>query len=215
MGLLSGIRVLIVEDDEDNRFVLEESLRSQGAGVEAVAAAAEAADILDRFDIVLADYDLPDHDGIWLLEQAMRLSPPVPVILLSGYAECQVEAIAKAPFASKLLKPVDALDLGMELIKALPPQPNVQTRTREMGGGSASSPWTVFFELGIAQRADNDPIANAELLAASAEACFAATAMRRASASARTRSATLRSRAQELVTRSRHLANAYTSGVAC
>jgi CheY-like chemotaxis protein len=61
--LLGGIRILIVEDNEDNRVVLQESLRFQGAGVEAVAPATKAADMLDRFDIVVTDYAMPDHDA--------------------------------------------------------------------------------------------------------------------------------------------------------
>lgn len=56
---------------------------------------------------------------MWLLDQATRLSPRVPVVLPSGYAECQLNAIADAPFARKLLKPVDPFQLGVELIKAL------------------------------------------------------------------------------------------------
>ena len=217
MGLLGGVRILIVEDDEDNRIVLEESLRFQGAGVEAVGTAAEAAGILDRFDIILSDYDLPDHDAVWLLDHATRLLPPIPVILVSGYAECQVDAIANAPFACKLLKPVDVLDVGLEVIKALHQHRDVQTRTREIGGSSAMSPWTLFFDLGIAERAGNDRIAAVELLAASAEAHFAATEMRAVSAATRMESATLQSRARELVTRSRHLAHAraLTSEVCC
>jgi two-component system, OmpR family, response regulator len=119
MGLLSGIRVLIVEDDEDNRFLLQESLQVLGAAVEAVPTAGDAVDVLKRFDVIVADYDLPDHDGVWLLEQATRLAPSVPVICLSGYAESQLDAIAMAPFVRKLLKPVDPADLGVEIVKAL------------------------------------------------------------------------------------------------
>jgi CheY-like chemotaxis protein len=48
-----------------------------GAAVEAVATAGEAIDVLSRFDIIVADYDLPDRDGVWLLEQATRLAPSI------------------------------------------------------------------------------------------------------------------------------------------
>jgi CheY-like chemotaxis protein len=170
-GLLGGIRVLIVEDYEDDREVLGQSLQFQGAGIEVVATATEAAVLLDGFDIVVTDYALPDHDGVWLLEQAMRRSPPVPVILLSGYAECQIRAIADAPFARKLLKPVDPLNLGVEIIKTLGA---VAKRTPEIGGGSAASPWTIVRDLRVARRARYDPVALTELLAACAESIFTA-----------------------------------------
>jgi CheY-like chemotaxis protein len=114
-GLLNGIQVLIVEDHEDSRLMLAESLCFEGASVEAVSTAAEAADALDRCDVIVTDFALPDHDGVWLLKQSMGRARPVPVILLSGYAERQCEAIALAPFARKLLKPVDPIELALEI----------------------------------------------------------------------------------------------------
>jgi CheY-like chemotaxis protein len=116
---LTGIRVLVVEDNEDNRFLITESLRFQGALVESVSAAHEAADMLDGYDIIVTDYAMPDRDGVWLLEQAQHRVPPVPVILLSGFTEAQREAIATAAFARKLLKPVEPEDLATAILKTL------------------------------------------------------------------------------------------------
>lgn len=116
---LTGIRVLVVEDDEDNRFLLTETLRFQGAFVESVSAAHEAAELLDNFDIVITDYAMPDRDGVWLLEQALQRDRPVPVILLSGFTEGQREAIGTALFARKLLKPIEPEDLAAEILKTL------------------------------------------------------------------------------------------------
>jgi CheY-like chemotaxis protein len=118
-GLLDGIRVLIVEDHEDSRLMLAESLRFEGASVESVATAEAAANALDRCDVIITDFALPDHDGVWLLEQSMSRARPVPVILLSGYAERQREIIASAPFALKLLKPTDPLELSLKIARSL------------------------------------------------------------------------------------------------
>lgn len=118
-GLLDGIRVLVVEDDADSRFVLQESMRLQGATVESVSTAADAAASLDCFDVVITDFELPDHDGVWLVKQSTSRARPVPIILLSGFAESQRPAIATAPFALKLLKPIDPLDLGLAIFKTL------------------------------------------------------------------------------------------------
>jgi CheY-like chemotaxis protein len=84
---LTGIRVLVVDDNDDNRFIISESLRFHGAFVEAVSAARDAAKMLDGFNIVVTDYAMPDRDGIWLLEQAQQRARPVPVILLSAFTE--------------------------------------------------------------------------------------------------------------------------------
>ena len=52
-------------------------------------------------------------------KKVARSARPVPVILLSAFAETQREAIAHAPFVRKLLKPVDADDLCVEIVKVL------------------------------------------------------------------------------------------------
>ena len=116
---LTGIRVLVVEDDDDNRFIITASLRVQGAHAQSVSAAREAVELLDGFDIIVTDYAMPDRDGVWLLEQAQQRVPPVPVILLSGFTEAQREAIATAPFARKLLKPIEPEDLAAAILKTL------------------------------------------------------------------------------------------------
>jgi CheY-like chemotaxis protein len=118
-GLLHGVRVLVVEDHEDNRLMLAESLSVQGASVESVSTADAAVNALDRCDVIVTDFALPDHDGAWLLEQTTNHARCVPVILLSGYAERQRKDISSAPFARKLLKPIDPLQLGLEIVRTL------------------------------------------------------------------------------------------------
>ena len=112
---LVGVRVLVVEDHSDSRDMLEEALGFFGATVLTVVTAEAAAARLADADIVVTDYALPGHDGIWLLEQINGSPRPIPVILVSGFAASQVRAVADAPFALKLLKPVDPLDLGRQI----------------------------------------------------------------------------------------------------
>jgi CheY-like chemotaxis protein len=68
---LRGVHVVVVEDHDDSRFILEASLRYCGALVTAVQSASEALAVVRKVtpDIVLADIAMPFHDGIWLLEQ--------------------------------------------------------------------------------------------------------------------------------------------------
>ena len=58
---LNGVRVLVVEDHEDSRIVLEQCLRLDGASVAAAATAQEAVTLLDQqaFDLVVTDYAMP------------------------------------------------------------------------------------------------------------------------------------------------------------
>jgi CheY-like chemotaxis protein len=104
---LAGIRILIVEDDDDSREVLAQALTLEGAAVTAVSTAREALALLPKADIVLTDFAMPGDDGVWLLEQVNQQSRPIPVIAISGFDESQEPRLAAAPFAGKLLKPLD------------------------------------------------------------------------------------------------------------
>jgi CheY-like chemotaxis protein len=113
--LLAGIRILVVEDNDDEREVLEQSLTSKGATVRAVPTALDALALLGDADIILTDFALPGNDGVWLLERVNKQPKPIPVIAMSGYDERQQPRLATAPFAGKLLKPYDFDQLCAEI----------------------------------------------------------------------------------------------------
>jgi CheY-like chemotaxis protein len=69
--------------------------------------AREALEIVSAADVIVTDLAMPGEDGVWLLEQVNEHLRPVPVIVVSGFAESQIPRLAQAPFARKLLKPVD------------------------------------------------------------------------------------------------------------
>jgi CheY-like chemotaxis protein len=104
---LAGIRILVVDDDEDSREVFAYTLGVEGAMVTAVSTAREALSSLSSVDIILTDFVLPGNDGVWLLEQVNKQPRPLPVIAISGFDESQQPRLAAAPFAGKLLKPLD------------------------------------------------------------------------------------------------------------
>ncbi|HEX6212923.1 MAG TPA: response regulator [Methylomirabilota bacterium] len=110
--LLSGIRIVYVEDDDDTREVWEAALRHMGATVTSVRSARAALDAVANADIVVTDFLLPSEDGVWLLEQVNQQPRPVPVIAISGFAEVHIPRLAEAPFARTLLKPVDSLEVA-------------------------------------------------------------------------------------------------------
>jgi DNA-binding NtrC family response regulator len=69
-----AIHVLVVEDDDDERELLAMLLQRQGMGVRMAASVGDALDALEcrRFDVVLADYNLPDGTGTEMLREAKR-----------------------------------------------------------------------------------------------------------------------------------------------
>jgi CheY-like chemotaxis protein len=72
---LDGVRVLVVEDDEDTREVLTLGLELQGAEVLAVGSARAALGALEDFApaVILSDIGLPDEDGLSMMRKVRRL----------------------------------------------------------------------------------------------------------------------------------------------
>jgi diguanylate cyclase (GGDEF)-like protein len=93
------LKLLIVEDDADQRELICETLEAHfGRGtVVGVSTGAHAlAEAVETFDLVLCDYNLPDATGIELLE-AVRSRCNTPVILVTGenVGQIAVDAIRK------------------------------------------------------------------------------------------------------------------------
>jgi signal transduction histidine kinase len=92
---LAALRVAVVEDNEALGEATAALLRSHGAAVVRLPDAAAALDAIGRdagFDVVLTDVMMPGAmDGLSLARELRARTPPVPVVLISGYAP-QVEA---------------------------------------------------------------------------------------------------------------------------
>ena len=116
---LAGIRILVVDDDDDSREVLAQTLSLDGATVTTVSTAREALAFVPKTDIILADIILPVEDGVWLLEQVNQQSRRVPVIGISGYDERQDPRLAAAPFVRKFLKPLDFNQICADIVAVL------------------------------------------------------------------------------------------------
>ncbi len=106
-----GERILFVEDDEDQLETIPRVLTRLGYAVTAHRGAAAALETLaarpDGFDCLVTDYDMPEINGLRLAEEAARLAPGLPVILVSGRKRA-AEAQGESAHISKLvLKPYD------------------------------------------------------------------------------------------------------------
>src|SRR6202171_183368 len=113
-------RVLVVEDEEKLRRVIELQLVSAGFEVDKVPTAEEGLKIVDRADLVLTDLRLPSMDGLQFLSQIRLQNAHVPVVMMTAYGsvETAVESM-KAGATDFLLKPF-SLDHLMQVVnKAL------------------------------------------------------------------------------------------------
>jgi two-component system KDP operon response regulator KdpE len=122
--------VLIVDDHEDTRRLLEELLELEGFRVEAASTGHEA--LLKACDIspclILLDLGLPDIAGVELVRELRRQGAArTPIYALSGYPHLYVEAMT-AGCDGFLLKPILPGELRevMHSHCATAPSPQVQ-----------------------------------------------------------------------------------------
>lgn len=89
--------MLLVDDEDELRSSLEESLEQANHHVTSVANAMRAREAVahGKFDVAILDIRLPDGNGIELLKEFKALDPHMGIILITGYAEVDtaVEAI--------------------------------------------------------------------------------------------------------------------------
>jgi len=113
-------RILIVEDEEKLRRVLELQLRSAGYEVDLAGAAEDALKQIDRADLVITDLRLPGMSGLDLLSSIRRQNTRTPIIAMTafGTVETAVEAMKMGAF-DFLLKPFSLDHLTAVVNKAL------------------------------------------------------------------------------------------------
>src|SRR5262245_6320942 len=123
---IEGVRVLVVDDQEEARAALADYLRNCGAVVMAVSSGIEALAILadppdgGRPEVLICDIAMPEEDGYAVMkrvraleaEQRVKISQRIPAIALTGRAsrEDWVEALS-AGFNTHIAKPVDPTEL--------------------------------------------------------------------------------------------------------
>jgi DNA-binding NtrC family response regulator len=113
-------QVLIVEDEDKLRRILELQLLDAGFAVEKASSAEEALPLIDRTDLILTDFKLPKMTGLEMLQVIRRADSHVPVIVMTahGTIENAVEAM-KSGASDFLLKPFSLDHLVAVVTKAL------------------------------------------------------------------------------------------------
>jgi DNA-binding NtrC family response regulator len=110
--------VLVVEDNEDVREILVETVTAFGYEVIAVETVADAAGSVSfrQPDAILLDIVLPDARGTEGLEQLKRLRPEVPIIMVSANSDDDLarEMLKRGAF-DYVMKPFDREQLARAL----------------------------------------------------------------------------------------------------
>ena len=116
----TGLTVLLVEDNEDNRIIYSTVLRHVGYtvveamdGRQAIALARS-----ERPDLILMDISIPELDG-WEATRILRADPDtqsIPIIALTAHAlSDDRERAAKVGFTAYLAKPIEPRAVAAEV----------------------------------------------------------------------------------------------------
>lgn len=109
--------VLVVDDDASFNELISRYLRKEKFEVISVLSASTALRTLQEkvIDLVLADYKMPEMDGIELIEAIQKLYPDLPVILMTNYADIRVAVnsikVGAFDFVSKPIIPDELLKI--------------------------------------------------------------------------------------------------------
>ncbi|HEY9671756.1 MAG TPA: PAS domain S-box protein, partial [Waterburya sp.] len=115
---LSGLQILVVDDELDIRDIVAFIVEQAGAAVSVAASAPEALNLIEQSlpDVLICDIGMPDMDG-YMLMRLLRTLPPsqggkIPAIALTAYAgEYNQKQALTAGFQQHIAKPVDPDEL--------------------------------------------------------------------------------------------------------
>jgi CheY-like chemotaxis protein len=115
-----GLKVLVVDDEEDIREVIQDRLEAYGFTVIAAGTGLEALKKLsmEKFDGIFLDVKMPEMGGIEALEEIRKRDQKIPIIIItsSSTREAAIEAMAKGA-TEYVLKPFEWEELKAKIEK--------------------------------------------------------------------------------------------------
>ncbi len=114
------MRILLVEDEEKLRRVIELQLSGEGHEVTTAGSAEDALRHTEGIDLVITDLKMPGMDGLSLLEKLKTEDPAMPVIVMTAFGniETAVEAMRRGAL-DFLQKPFSLNHLSAVVAKAV------------------------------------------------------------------------------------------------
>jgi len=118
---VTGLKMLICDDEPTNRYVLNELLETMGHIVTQCESGFEALDLLqeEEFDMAIIDLQMPEMSGIEVAEIYQYSVPDnkIPLILASANVRSDVVDISKDYFEAYIEKPIDYQKLSAIITK--------------------------------------------------------------------------------------------------
>jgi CheY-like chemotaxis protein len=82
-------RILLVDDNANGLCARKTVLEELGHRISTAASGADAIEQFGshKFDLVVTDYKMPRMDGLELIKRLRKLTPGLPIVLISGYVD--------------------------------------------------------------------------------------------------------------------------------
>ena len=119
---MSGPRILVVDDDENLRWVLQTQLEDMGYQASTAADGLQALEAIGQSppSLVLTDLKMPGLSGMDLLDRIRKEYPEVPVVIVTAFGTIQSAVHAmRAGAYDYLTKPIDFEELGLVVDRVL------------------------------------------------------------------------------------------------
>ena len=114
------MKILVIEDDDVVRSTLIDMLKYKQHTAEGMASAEEALRALPGdYNLVISDILLEGMDGVTLLAKVNQLTPKIPVVMITGYGESELEEKCRKNGAAGFLKKPFTVQSLLDLVEGV------------------------------------------------------------------------------------------------
>jgi signal transduction histidine kinase len=129
-------RVLIVDDEEDLRYVYTRQLRGDGYLLDTAADGEEAIEKIraTEYAVILTDMRMPRKDGLAVIAAAREHLPDAEIIVLTGHGSLEnaLQAFKAGNIFEYLLKPLDDISILNTVVARAIERRNLRKHNREL-----------------------------------------------------------------------------------
>jgi signal transduction histidine kinase/CheY-like chemotaxis protein len=153
---LEGIKILVVDDNETNRYILTNQLLHWKFVPTTAASGKAALSILaagNEFDLVITDMQMPEMDGVELATAIKKQYPQLPLFLLSSIGDERRKQFPDL-FSAILTKPVKQQQLCKSIVMQFK-EANVETEERDVFKQKLSANFSSQYPMKILIAEDN------------------------------------------------------------
>ena len=110
--ILRDKKILLIEDDENSRLLVKQSLKIKGVGILEASTGEDGLNLAkeNSVDAILLDVGLPDISGIDLIEKLKRLDhlADTPIVALTAFvSKKNIDLFQRSGFCQCISKPID------------------------------------------------------------------------------------------------------------